>query len=769
MVTQDRNFLIDASFILERNHEAFLGAQLLVCGDENYTFLYGVTRDLLRLRQDLGILQGVLVVGRDSGTACAEGCIGRLVDFLSVLGMRILHRPDVSVLDLCAGVAPLASHVISDRQEFLQLVKYDLTVVCPDKSGGWDILSSTTVKQKFGIEAVQVPSFLALTTGPKSSIVTRGQARRLLELYSEVTEMFEDGLTRVMSAPLRDKLELNRKAILDRTVRLTATEERVRDLDTPAPLYELAEDESARILESCGLLSLVRLLRRPSRSSGAPAVLEAQDLREPEGYKVITDAEGLDVLQSTVLSAKVCAIDTEASDKDPRTATLFGVAFCVEERRAYYLPVVGNHRSSARPLDAHGALRKILGSGVRFVGHNIKYDYVLLRRNNLNIAQMYFDTMLAAHDCYGDLDSWSLGYLAERILGRHVQPYRELVNEGETFLDLPQDVVVRHACTDVDATLALYHMLVKELERRGVAHQYWNETIPLVKTLGDWEFAGVWTDTSKLASIRQLLLTRLQELRAAVLKDTGTVFDLDSNKELWAALGGISSLKRMLPAGGSGRILALERAACSHPIAKSVARYKRLRKELRIVDSVAAAVREGRVYPLFSQVRTGYNMLTSENPSIFDGVADNSLKSCFRGCLPGFFRDRRKAIGRLRELTGEYDSEKAAFAQSAGEIRRVIAEVGSEELLLSLAVGVSDTQLSKEYLIDRLTASQVRHEFQVTYPRVFEWASRYRNECVARGFAVDGGRVRHLDGLRSSNVARREAACNTAIRWLLRY
>ena len=768
MVEQDRNFLIDASFLLERNHAAFLGAQLLVRGDADYTFLYGVTRDLLRLRQDLAIFQGLLVIGRDSCTTCADGCIGRLVDFLSMLGMRILYRPDVSVLDLCAGLAPFASHVISNHLEFLQLANRHLTVVCPDTSGGWDMLSSTTVKRKLGVEAVQVPSFLALTTGPKSSIVTQQQARRLLELYSQVSEIFEDRLTRVLSAPLREKLELNRKAILDRTAGLTATEECVRDMAIASPLHELAEEESARILESCGLLSLVRLLRRPFRLS-VKTVLEAEDLCEAGDYRVITDAEGLDALQSAVLSAEVCAIDTEASDKDPRTATLFGVAFCVEERRAYYLPVLGNHRSFTSPLDVHGALRRILGSGVRFVGHNIKYDYVLLRRNNLTINHMYFDTMLAAHECYGDLDSWSLGYLAERMLGRHVQAYRELVNKDETFLDLPQEVVVRHACADVDATLALYRKLVKELERRGVAHQYRNETFPLVTILGDWELAGVSIDTSKLRSIRQLVLNRLEKIRAAVFKDTGTVFDLDSNEELWDALEGITSLKRMLPARGSGRILALERAACSHPIAKNVVIYKRLRKELRIVDSVAAAVREGRVYPLFSQVRTGYNMLTSEKPSIFDCVADNRLNSCFRGRLRGFFRDRRKAIGRLRELTGDHDIEKATFAQSAGEIRRVIADLGSEELLLTLAVGVSDTQLSKEYLIDRLTASQVRHEFQGRYPRVFEWASRYRNACAVRGFAADDGRVRHLDGLRSSNIARRENACSTAVRWLLRY
>ncbi|HTF64963.1 MAG TPA: hypothetical protein VK638_19980, partial [Edaphobacter sp.] len=334
MVEKDQNFLIDASFLLERNHEAFLGAQLLVRGDEDYTFLYGVTRDLLRLKHDLGILQGLLVIGRDSCTACADGCIGRLVDFLSVLGISILHRPDVSVLDLCAGLAPLASHVISNRHEFLQLTNYDLTVACFDRSGGWDMLSATTVKRKLGVEAVQVPSFLALTIGPKSSIVTRQQARRLLELYSEVTEIFEDWLTRVISAQLREKLELNKKTIIDRTERLTATKVRLRDLATPSQLHGLAEEESARILKSCGLLSLVRLLRRPSRSS-AKAVLEAQDLREARDYRVITDAEGLDALQSAVLSAEVCAIDTEASDKDPRTATLFGVAFCVEERKAY--------------------------------------------------------------------------------------------------------------------------------------------------------------------------------------------------------------------------------------------------------------------------------------------------------------------------------------------------------------------------------------------------------------------------------------------------
>ena len=59
MIDTRETFLNDGTGVFAASHTAFLGTPLLVVGAEDYTFVFGVIRDLLRLRQKLGINQGV--------------------------------------------------------------------------------------------------------------------------------------------------------------------------------------------------------------------------------------------------------------------------------------------------------------------------------------------------------------------------------------------------------------------------------------------------------------------------------------------------------------------------------------------------------------------------------------------------------------------------------------------------------------------------------------------------------------------------------------
>ena len=55
-------------------------------------------------------------------------------------------------------------------------------------------------------------------------------------------------------------------------------------------------------------------------------------------------------------------------------------------------------------------LKKLFREPVTFVGHNLRYDFMLLHRNAIVRLVVYFDTLLAAHDCYGDLDFLNLPF-----------------------------------------------------------------------------------------------------------------------------------------------------------------------------------------------------------------------------------------------------------------------------------------------------------------------------------------------------------------------
>ena len=66
MVALKQRFLIDATFIFENTHKAFLGAPLFVKGGQDRTFLFGFLRDFLRLRNSIGIKGGLIAIGKET-------------------------------------------------------------------------------------------------------------------------------------------------------------------------------------------------------------------------------------------------------------------------------------------------------------------------------------------------------------------------------------------------------------------------------------------------------------------------------------------------------------------------------------------------------------------------------------------------------------------------------------------------------------------------------------------------------------------------------
>ena len=117
-------------------------------------------------------------------------------------------------------------------------------------------------------------------------------------------------------------------------------------------------------------------------------------------------------------------------------------------------------------------LKKLFKERTRFVGHNLKYDFTLLRRNAIEPPAVCFDTLLAAHDCYGDLDFFNLPYLAQKLLGRRIKAYKDIVPKEKTFLELPFEEMKEHACTDADVALQLHTFLEKELKDRKIDQQF---------------------------------------------------------------------------------------------------------------------------------------------------------------------------------------------------------------------------------------------------------------------------------------------------------
>jgi DNA polymerase-1 len=468
MVRADELFLIDSTFLFKASEAAFLGAPLLVDEEgRDHTRTFGVMRDLLRLRRMLGIRRAIVLVGEESVAATHKDVLDDLIPLLRQMGARVLREDGSRVVDVCAQVGCSAQWIVSMNPAMQQLIADGLGVIIPHAGSDVEVVRRDRLNET-GMRPVWVPAVLALSDGENAPLKRR-QALRLLEIYGSLEAVLGD----VSSAPSADW----KRKLAPNAVGLLQVERGLRSwpvaIASPVPIDEtpFVDDSKASTtaLQAYGFWSLVRMLP-------APDPIEIGDPTSGEGnktdYRAVRSAEDLRSLEQCLAKADVCAIDTETSGKDPRTATLYGVSLAVREGQAFYVPLIQSDLDGLRPDDVRARLKVALSRRLKLVGHNLKYDFTVLHRHGIDVQELHFDTLLAAHECFGDWDFWNLSALAKKLLGAKVLRYREIVAKGETFLGRPFKELVEHACCDADMALRLYEVLTKELRKRGAEKQF---------------------------------------------------------------------------------------------------------------------------------------------------------------------------------------------------------------------------------------------------------------------------------------------------------
>ena len=476
MITAGSTFLIDLTGFLEASQKAFLGSPCLLVDGEDQTFVFGVVRDLLQLRHKLGINRGIVVIGEEGNRVTTGRNIVKTCAFLTQLPIPVVHDPQKRMIDLCAGAASIVSYIVTHDLNLLQLATADRRVILLKEKNEIEVFSAESVHSRFGVAPHSIPGFLALTSGPPPTVVTKREAIGLLQRPGDLDGKIADpGF--LASSRLRMRLKINGSIILRRIKEFSASASvPLLNLDRHQLGVDIDNDGCRRLLDTYAFYSLKRLL---PRAAEVPVVGAAIG-QSSRSYHAITSEADLERVVSQLSTSACCAIDTESSGKDPHSAELFGVSISGKEGEAFYIPMFEHGPKWIEPTIIASVLNKVFQGSINVVGHNLKYDYVLLKRNGINIAHIDFDTMLAAYDCFGDSDLLNLQYLSKRLLGRTIKAHKDIVREGHTLLDVAFQDVVYYACEHAEVTLQLADILRQELARRNVEDQYRNVTLPMV-------------------------------------------------------------------------------------------------------------------------------------------------------------------------------------------------------------------------------------------------------------------------------------------------
>src|SRR5215472_14206434 len=655
MVKAGARFLIDASFIADKVHNTFLGAPLLTVTGRDRTFAFGFLRDLLRLRYALEIHAGLVVLGREAHLVSSQDSIQSLIPYLHNLRIPHIYEPLNRTLDLTHSIRSSFNHIVASDASFLQFSEDSLTVILPRRGADseWDWISAGTVKEMMGISPAHIPTYLALTDSSSIAGLTNREAVHLIGAFGDLDSIYHN-LDRIGSVHTRTKLAQHQATIRyvyvqkkSRCVRRFAVRSFFRnsfdDLDTAT---------NRRQLKQWGFASISALLSLLSRQSRLQ-----RSVPDQTSYRAVLDRAGLHQLLSLVRASKLCAIDVEADSKDPRTANLLGIAFCVKAGEALLVPLTEVHLKGLTTNDALGFIKQILKSKVAFIGHNIKYDSLLLQRAGAPIGEIHFDTMLAAYECHGDWPFFNLSFVCERVLARRIKSYADVVGGKVTFLDLPLTEIVNHACQDADFAFRLYPILSRRLEELGIRQQFVDDTMRDLQRLGMLEFHGIAVDLHKIGRIQKRLLRRAEDLKLSICSMAGREVDVGSQDDLMAVVRETAGLRACI---GTRRVTisTLEQLAAREPLARYIVYLKRLRSRIGRLETVYANVRNGRVYPLFNQISSRVGVITGR-PNVFgtDGLPE--LKSSFDCKASDLFADSRKSLQTLAQVAGEPLLQKA--------------------------------------------------------------------------------------------------------------
>ena len=269
-----------------------------------------------------------------------------------------------------------------------------------------------------------------------------------------------------------------------------------------------------------------------------------------------------------------------------------------------------------RPLLADPSVPKI--------GHNLKYDTVVLEQAGAPVEGISFDTMIARGLLQSNERSLGLKDVAFFELGIKMTNIEELIGKGKNQLsmaEVPVDRVAPYAAADADVSYRLAQRFEPQLREVGLWDLFSRVEMPLLPVLGRMEQAGVAIDVPFLKVMSSELAEGLERLETQIYEEVGHAFNLNSTKQLAQVLYEELKLppQKRGQTGFSTDAETLESLRPLHPIIGMILDYRQLTKlKSTYVDALPTMInpRTGRLHTSFNQTGAATGRLSSSDPNL---------------------------------------------------------------------------------------------------------------------------------------------------------
>ena len=677
-------YLVDGYALIYRAFFAMIARPLTTRRGENTSAAWGVTNFLLRLleRRRPDYLAWVHDVGesfrhqtypqykatREKLTAELQQEFDRSVERIEqlleafrvpLIGVEGYEADDV-IGTLAHAARGLQVVIVSGDKDFYQLIGPGIALLNPGRGGPAAVeehwVDQTNASERLGVPPERVVDYLALVGDSSDNVpgvkgVGEKTALELLKTFGDLDAILANA-ERISGKRAREAVQqhadlarLSRELVtIKRDVPLPLDLDRLR-VQPPdvARLTELFTELEFRSLipklaslEPAATATAVAVTPRVLVATGAPSLATLTPARaEPT---ILDDPAQLPAAVAEWRRAPLVALDTETSSLDPMRADLVGMSLAVAPGRSWYLPFAhvapdgelagGTAPRNLPPLssEALAPVRKLLADPcVPKAGHNLKYDWLVLRRAGVELAGVSFDSMLASFVLDPGRRSHALDELARERLSLALGTYAELVGRGRAerpFAAVPLADAARYCAADSEIVLRLHDAFRPELEDHQLVRLLETIEMPLMPVLVDMESRGVCIDLTRLGEISRAFAGELTALERAIYHAAGTDFNINSTPQLRHVL----FEKHQLPilkktkTGPSTDYEVLEQlAAMGHEVPRLLIEYRELSKlKSTYVDALPGFIhpQTGRIHTSFNQTGAATGRLSSSDPNL---------------------------------------------------------------------------------------------------------------------------------------------------------
>ena len=265
-------------------------------------------------------------------------------------------------------------------------------------------------------------------------------------------------------------------------------------------------------------------------------------------------------------------------------------------------------------------------ASVRKVGHDLKFDTVVLKNHGIDLRGVAFDSMLASYL----LDATRPGHPLEETSLEHLG-YKALTEDdvcGRGAKAMPLAALAPEAALNfvgerADLARQLANRLAPLLATDDLDAVFRDLEMPLIPVLADVERAGILIDGPALAAQSQHIEGELARSSSRIFELAGEEFNINSPKQL----GEILFEKLQLPAlkktgktrSASTAVEVLEELALVHELPRLILEWRGLHKlKSTYIDALPQLVhpQTGRVHTCFNQAVAATGRLSSSDPNL---------------------------------------------------------------------------------------------------------------------------------------------------------